>query len=222
MVQSDRHNVLHSSVLVLNRSYVALRVVSVRRAIVMLFRDAAEVIQLENGGYANYDFASWCEWSAFRDEAGNGELSGNGDGSGQAPDWLRTVRHRVLAPRVIRLLHFDQLPRLSVRLNRKSLFARDENRCQYCGREFSVSQLSFDHVTPRSRGGRTIWENVVTCCLACNSKKGDRTPREAGMDLWQRPRRPKCDPVLRLKLGNPRYQLWQPFLAANRGGIEIG
>ncbi len=222
MVERDRQNVLHSSVLVLNRSYVALRVVTVRRALMMLFREAAEVIQLENGGYANYDFATWCQWSAFRDEPGNGDVSGNGDDSGEACDWLRTVRQRILIPRVIRLLDFDHLPRRSVRLNRKSLFARDENRCQYCGRGFPVSQLSFDHVTPRSRGGRTIWENVVTCCFACNSKKGDQTPQEAGMRLEQRPRRPKCDPVLRLKLDNPRYRLWQPFLASNRGGVEVG
>jgi 5-methylcytosine-specific restriction endonuclease McrA len=215
MVEAETKGVLLSSVLVLNRSYVAVRVVNVRRAFVMLFRDAAEVIHLEDGSYANYDFAAWCEWSAF------GWQSGNGDAAHERNEWVRTVRLQIQVPRVIRLLRFDQLPRQSVRLNRKNVFARDGNRCQYCGQDFPASQLSFDHVTPRSRGGKTDWENVVTCCLDCNSKKGDRTPQEAGMELHQRPHRPTHHPMLKLKLGNPRYHIWQPFLHHNSCAVDV-
>ena len=215
MVEPDSNGVLHSSVLVLNRSYVAVRVVNVRRAFVMLFRDVAEVIHLEDGTYANYDFSGWCEWSMF------GRASGNGDAASERSEWVRTVRLQIRVPRVIRLLRFDQLPRQSVRLNRRNVFARDGNRCQYCGRDFPAALLSFDHVTPRSRGGKTEWENVVTCCLDCNCRKGDRTPQEAGMELRHRPHRPTHHPMLKLKLGNPRYHIWQPFLHANSGAIDM-
>lgn len=210
---SDGSSVLSSSVLVLNRMYVAVRVVNVRRAFVMLYRESAEVIHVENGNYANYDFQTWCELSQCWCEE-SPLLDGPDHG-----DWVRAVRFRIQAPRIIRLLRFDQTPRQTVRLNRKTLFARDSHRCQYCGHAYPVSQLSFDHVTPRSRGGRTCWENVVTCCLDCNSRKGDRTPQEAGMRLQVQPAKPKHNPVLKITLGNPRYQVWQPFL--NQAGHTI-
>jgi 5-methylcytosine-specific restriction endonuclease McrA len=198
---------------VLNRSYVAVRVVSVRRAFVMLFRDAAEVIHVEDGAYANYDFQSWCELSQLWTR----EIAA----CHSHADWVRAVNFSILAPRIIRLLLFDQVPRQSVRLNRRTLFARDGNRCQYCGDSYPNSQLSLDHVTPRSRGGDTCWENVVTCCLTCNSRKGDRTPQEAGMSLRIRPTRPKHNPMLKIKLGNPRYHIWRPFLSQAGCTIEV-
>jgi len=212
---SDGSSVLGSSVLVLNRMYVAVRVVNVRRAFVMLYRESAEVIHVENGGYANYDFQTWCELSQCWCEESS-LLDGRDHG-----DWVRAVRYRIQAPRIIRLLRFDQTPRQTIRLNRKTLFARDSNRCQYCGKAYPLSQLSFDHVTPRSRGGATCWENVVTCCLNCNVRKGDRTPQEAGMRLQVRPAKPKHNPMLRIKLGNPRYQVWQPFLSQAAHAIDV-
>lgn len=215
MQHADGNTGLGSSVLVLNRSYVAVRVVSVRRAFIMLFREVAEVIHIEDGTYANYDFSSWCELSAFWSDDMHIDASVNGT------EWVRTVTLRIQVPRVIRLLRFDQPPRHSVRLNRKNLFARDGNRCQYCGRDLPNSQLSFDHVTPRSRGGQTDWGNVVTCCLKCNAKKGDRTPHEAGMMLKKRPTRPQHNPMLKVKLGNPKYRVWQPFLGQTSYAIEV-
>jgi 5-methylcytosine-specific restriction endonuclease McrA len=212
---ADGNGILHTSVLVLNRCYLALRVVSVRRAFVMLCRDAAEVIHIQDGVYANYDFTTWCELSAFWSDFFQEQ-----DADGQA-DWIRTVRFRVQVPRVIRLLGYDQVPRQAVRLNRRSLFARDGHRCQYCGQDFPSSQLSFDHVTPRSRGGDTEWENVVTCCLTCNSKKGDRTPVEAGMQLRRRPTRPVQNPILRVQMGHPRYRVWLPFLGGSSHAVDV-
>jgi 5-methylcytosine-specific restriction endonuclease McrA len=214
MQTANGSSILGSSVLVLNRSYVAVRVVSVRRAFVMLFRDAAEVIHVEDGAYANYDFRAWCELSQFWTREASAIAVSHAD-------WVRAVNFSVLAPRIIRLLLFDQVPRQSVRLNRRTLFARDGHRCQYCGDAYPHSQLSCDHVTPKSRGGETCWENVVTCCLTCNSRKGDRTPQEAGMNLRVRPARPKHNPMLKVKLVNPRYHIWQPFLSQAGGTIEV-
>jgi 5-methylcytosine-specific restriction endonuclease McrA len=195
------HDPLGASVLVLNRVYLAVHVVSVRRAFSLLCRDLAEVVHIEDGQYANYDFASWREVS---------ELRANFKEPDQ--DWIRSVNFEIQVPRVIRLLVYDRLPKQTVRFNRRNIFARDGNRCQYCGRRFPTSELSLDHVVPRSRGGDTTWENIVCSCVKCNVRKGGRTPVEANMRLVRAPYRPKRSPLLTIKLGNPKYESWKSFL----------
>jgi 5-methylcytosine-specific restriction endonuclease McrA len=192
---------LSSSVLVLNRLYMAIHVVTVRRAFVLLCRDLAEVIHLEDGQFANYDFDTWREVSELK-------------ASFKEPheDWIRAVNFEIQVPRVIRLLGFDRVPKQSVRFNRRNIFARDGNRCQYCGKRFPTSELSLDHVVPRSRNGDTSWENIVCCCVKCNVRKGGRTPQEARMTLVKQPVKPKRSPLLSIKLGNPKYQSWKTFL----------
>ena len=95
---------------------------------------------------------------------------------------IRSVSFSIKLPSVIRLLryitirkHFDRVP-----FSRANIYARDGHRCQYCGREHPVSELTFDHVVPVSQGGRKNWENIVTCCVTCNRRKGGRTPRPGG------------------------------------------
>ncbi len=194
-------NPLSASVLVLNRFYMAVHVVNVRRAMCLLFRELAEVIHIEEGQYANYDFQSWREISALR--AAFNEPH---------DDWITTINFKLCVPRVIRLLAFDRVPKTTLRFNRRNLFARDGNRCQYCGKGFPTSELSLDHVVPRSRGGQTSWENIVCACVACNVKKGGRTPQEARMKLVRPPVKPKRSPLLAMKLGNPKYESWKTFL----------
>jgi len=94
--------------------------------------------------------------------------------------------HRV--PSVIRLLAYRHIPQQSRALSRKNILLRDRNTCQFCGAIFPSSELTLDHVMPRSRGGRSSWENLVACCYRCNNRKGDRTPEEAGLKLARRPR----------------------------------
>lgn len=201
MMQFAIHDPLASSVLVLNRLYMAIHVINVRRAFSLLAKDLAEVIHIEDGQYANYNFESWREISEMR-------------ASFKEPhdDWVRSVNFEIQAPRVIRLFSYDRLPRQTVRFNRRNLFARDGNRCQYCGKRFPTSELSIDHVVPRSRGGDTTWENVVCSCVRCNVRKGGRTPDEAQMRLVKAPVKPKRSPLVMLKLGNPKYESWKMFL----------
>ena len=122
------------------------------------------------------------------------------------------MNFEIQVPRVIRLLCYDRLPKQSLHLNRRNVLARDGHLCQYCGRHFPIHQLSLDHVIPRSRGGMSTWENVVCACLACNVRKGGRTPHEAKMKLVRRPSKPKRNPLLVLKLDNPKYQSWRTWL----------
>ncbi|MCS6953305.1 MAG: HNH endonuclease [Bryobacteraceae bacterium] len=91
-------------------------------------------------------------------------------------------------PSVIRLLEYRRIPHQTRPLSRKNILMRDRYTCQYCGRTLPSSELTLDHVIPRSRGGETAWENLVTCCHDCNNRKGNRTPEEAGMKLTRLPR----------------------------------
>ena len=96
-------------------------------------------------------------------------------------------------PRVIKLNYDVAVPykELPFPYNRENVFVRDDYTCQYCGRKFPASELTLDHVFPKSRLGPDIWENIVTCCKECNQYKADRTPKEAGMKLLRRPFRPE-------------------------------
>jgi 5-methylcytosine-specific restriction endonuclease McrA len=201
MISAGPERALSASVLVLNRFYLAVHVVNVRRAFGLLYRDLAEVIHVEEGQYLNFDFAAWVETSAQRAGAKRPH-----------EDWIRSVHFEIQLPRVIRLLHYDRTPRQTLRFSRRNLFARDEHRCQYCGEAVPYSLLSLDHVVPRSRGGATTWENVVTSCKPCNTLKGGRTPAEARMKLIRKPVKPKQSPLLAMKLSNPKYEAWKVFL----------
>ncbi|HVS39437.1 MAG TPA: HNH endonuclease [Gemmataceae bacterium] len=205
------NSALDASVLVLNKLFMAVHIISVRRAFCLLFKELAEVVSLEDGQFATYDFASWREVSEFR--ARNFRQEDD--------DWVRTVHSEIQAPRVIRLIGFDRMPRQTVKFNRRNIFARDNNQCQYCGKKFPTSELSLDHVAPRSQGGVSSWENIVCACVACNVKKGGRTPKEAHMHLIRKPEKPKRSPMLNLKMTNSKYQSWKTFLDNAYWSVEL-
>ena len=201
---------LDASVLVLNKLYMAVHIISVRRAFCLLFKDLAEVVTVDEGRYLSYDFESWREVSEARS-----------DFRGPDEDYIRTVNFEIQVPRVIRLLTYDRYPKQKVKFNRRNIFARDGNRCQYCGKRFPTSELSLDHVMPRSRGGRATWENIVCACLKCNVRKGGRTPTEARMALIKEPIIPKTSPSLCLKLTNRKYTSWKAFLDNAYWSVEL-
>ncbi|MHC4148481.1 MAG: HNH endonuclease [Planctomycetota bacterium] len=210
MIAGEYRSGLDCNVLVLNRHYMAIRVVGARRAFSLLFRELAEVVSLEEGKYFNYDFESWCEVSEFRR---NFEPDGH--------DWVSTVNFQIAVPRIIRLLFYDRLPRNEVKFNRRNIFARDKNRCQYCGKRYPTSELSLDHVIPRTMGGKSMWGNMVCACTGCNVKKGGRTPKEAGLSLIQKPVKPKRNPLLHVHLGHQRYRSWKQFLDHAYWSVEL-
>jgi len=202
---------LDASVLVLNRLFMAVHIVSVRRAFCLLCKDLAEVVSLEDGQYATYDFSTWREVSEYRAKFFREEDD----------DWLRTVNCEIQVPRVIRLMGYEKLPKQTVKFNRRNIFARDNNQCQYCGKRFSISELSLDHVVPRSQAGASTWENIVCACLSCNVRKGGRTPRQAHMTLIRKPEKPKRSPMLNLKLSHRKYQSWRTFLDNAYWSVEL-
>ena len=161
--------------LVLNATYEPLSVVSIKRAVVLLLKEKAELLEAAE----------------------------------------TTLRARGLAmpvPLVIRMVYYVRIPRaMALPLSRRSIMARDQYTCQYCGATPLRADLTLDHVLPRSRGGRTEWENVVVACRVCNQKKGSRTPREAQMSLARPPRRPRYV-ALALLGENHQREAWSKYL----------
>ena len=133
----------------------------------------------------------------------------------------RTVRLRLAVPKVIRLFGYDRLPQQDVKLNRRNIFARDRNMCQYCGKHHSTSELSLDHIQPRSQGGQSSWTNLVCCCVRCNARKGGRTPVQASMHLVRPPVKPKRNPIIALRLGSDKYASWRAFLDNAYWSVEL-
>jgi len=190
-------------ILALNRNYQAIHVVSVRRAFCLLYKDLAEVIHVEQGQFANYDFSTWQEASELKSMLGE---------QGADEDWIHAVHFEIQIPRIIRLIKYDRVPRNTVKFNRRNIFLRDEHCCQYCGNHYPSQKLSLDHVFPRSRGGPTNWENIVCACVDCNVRKGGRTPIEARMLLLREPTKPARSPLLVRQLADARYDSWRTFL----------
>jgi 5-methylcytosine-specific restriction endonuclease McrA len=164
-----------SAVLVLNATYEPLNIVTVRRAIVLLLKEKAEVV-----------------------EAADAEI--------------RSQNLALNVPLVIRLVYYVRVPsRFPLPVTRRTVFARDGYTCQYCGFQAPKASLTLDHVLPRSRGGNSDWENVVTACIPCNQRKGQRTPPEAGMRLIAAPQRPHYAAIVLIGKARP-HEAWQKYI----------
>lgn len=161
-------------VLVLNASYEPLQLVSVRRAVILLLQEKAEVVEA-------------------------------------ARQQLRARALSLDVPLVIRLVRYIRIPRrLKLPCSRRGVFARDRETCQYCGAQPGRAHLTMDHVVPRSQGGGTTWDNVVTACRDCNHRKGGRTPDQANMKLAVVPRQPQY--VAFALLGElERHDVWRKY-----------
>lgn len=161
--------------LVLNATYEPINVCTVRRAVVLLIKDKAEMIE--------------------------------------RADWqLHSESTTLSRPMVIRLVSYVRIPRHSHRrkITRRAVFARDDWTCQYCG---SRSNLTVDHVIPRSKGGSSDWENIVASCAPCNRRKGNLLLRNSGMRLNRVPRTP--NPNVFIQVASPTIPAaWQAYLAA--------
>ena len=157
------YTALDASVLVLNKLFMAVHVISVRRAFCLLAKELAEVVTLEEGQYMTYDFGSWAEVSEYRAKNFRQEDD----------DWVRTPTTEIQAPRVIRLLTYDKVPRQTVKFNRRNIFARDHNQCQYCGKKFpTVGAEPRPHRATEPGRPSTTWENIVCACVEVQRPQG--------------------------------------------------
>lgn len=126
---------------------------------------------------------------------------------------VRSVTHSYKLPAVIRLLKYDRWKRGRVKLTRESLFQRDQYTCQYCHQSLPSAKLTFDHVIPKSQGGRTTWENIVTACLPCNLRKGNRYIEQIGIKLQKIPKEPDWFTFLAISLRSANdHPSWHVYL----------
>jgi 5-methylcytosine-specific restriction endonuclease McrA len=131
---------------------------------------------------------------------------------------VRAVSFSLKLPSVIRLLRYVRIKKRFeyVPFSRANIYARDGYSCQYCAHKFPTQELTFDHVVPVSQGGRKDWDNIVTCCVSCNRRKGGRTPEEARMRLVKPPRRPDSAPAIRITIGlRHAPDSWRDYLYWN-------
>ena len=186
-------SVLSHPALVLNRSWTAIATTPVRNALGLIFTGSAKAIQPDT--YETHDFESWAELAVPPDEP-----------------CVRTVKLEIKVPEVIVLTRYKGMPRQRLVFTRRNLFKRDNFTCQYCGERPGTSELTIDHILPRSRGGMSSWDNCVLACVACNHRKADRTPMEIGWALLKKPIEPTWAPTFEAPIGRVRVS-WEKFIS---------
>ncbi|MGE9266837.1 MAG: HNH endonuclease [Verrucomicrobiales bacterium] len=196
---------LEHPVLVLNRLWQPIHTCSVRRAIKLLCLGHAQVLQTEGEArYQTHDISSWIDHSAK--EIG-GEL-------------VHSVSLALRIPKIIILSLYDRFPRKEVTFSRANVFIRDKFTCQYCAQTFPEKDLNLDHVVPRARGGKMNWENIVTSCIKCNTRKGHKLPSEAKMHPLKTPQKPRWRPHFGLK-NTRKESSWQAFINPDPRKVQI-
>ncbi len=195
-------NALNHSVLVLNRHWTAVHVTNANRALVLLYGDRARVV---TDDYATHDFDSWRDLTEVMDQVQK----------------ISTPSFQIAVPEVIMLTHFNRIPPRQVKFSRRNIYLRDAHTCQYCGKVPPKEELTIDHVMPRSRGGRTTWENVVLACIKCNMKKGSKLVNEAGLKLLKEPKKPHWLACSHFHQKAPVSTLWQKFLDSAYWNVQL-
>jgi 5-methylcytosine-specific restriction endonuclease McrA len=129
---------------------------------------------------------------------------------------IRSVTFTIKMPAVVRLLQRVRGKKQAVKFSRINVATRDNMTCQYCSDKLPLSKLTYDHVVPRSQGGKTLWENIVMACYGCNEKKADRTPAQAKMPLKKVPVKPAFLPVISMRFETGSCpDLWRSWIYWN-------
>lgn len=192
---------LNRPTLVLNRGWHPVGVTPVSRSLVMLWNGVAQAVD-----HRDYQTFTWADWAELEPLPGEPFIQG--------------VRVRLRIPEVIVLTHYDRIPTYTVPFSRRNLYKRDHYTCQYCGATPGGKELTIDHVIPRSRGGKSTWENCVLACVSCNHRKADRTVAEAGLTLAHKPHRPRWQP--RYATRDVPLSSWSKFLSEAYWNVTLG
>jgi len=189
--------VLEEQVLVLNKRWLPLRTVTVQEAIGLVAKGSAFILEPET--YAQHHLVSWNDVSRAKAALGAGAV-------------IRSSYLTLVPPEVIILSKYEKQGASNVIFSRRNLFKRDRYTCQYCGVQPGPDSLTMDHLIPRSKGGKSVWDNVVLACVECNKRKADKTPEQAGMKLRKVPKKPSWKTLMQV---NPRLhrESWETFLS---------
>lgn len=161
--------------LVLNRNFVAVHIAGRQKIMSLIY--TGEAVALDEN-LTQYNFKDWVELSAMMADS-------------HPSGFVNTVTMKIAVPEIVRLMKYDRMPKRDVKLTRNNLYQQYKKKCCYCAKHVSSFEATWDHVTPRSKGGVTSWTNLVLSCKSCNARKADKTPEEAGMKLLVQPSRPE-------------------------------
>ena len=143
-----------------------------------------------------YGFEDWLVFSEMEDDY----------------PFVYTVSSRIAVPEIITLKRYNKLPQREVKYSRQTIFQRDNYTCAYCGGDFQRSDLTIDHIDPKSKGGRSSWKNTISSCRKCNARKADKTLKQANMALLFKPKKPKwISPLAHIRRDHP-CKSWKPYL----------
>jgi 5-methylcytosine-specific restriction endonuclease McrA len=185
-----------ATVLVLNRNWQAINIRTPADAFCQMATNVATALEIESEEIIRP--VIWDEWIALPIRSQDNAV--------------HTVRGSIRVPTVIVLANFAKVPKTRPKLSTRSIRERDGNRCQYTGKVLKMEEGSIDHVLPRSRGGKTAWENCVWASKDVNGKKGNRLPDEAGLRLLTLPKAPPTVPVTFSIRNYHGIRDWEPFL----------
>lgn len=200
--------VLDRPALVLNKRWQPIQVTSVKEALGLVCKGSAKIIEPET--FQAHDIMSWADVSASKEKF-EGHV-------------IRSAKLSLVAPEVIVLQKYEDIGQRSVVFSRRNIFKRDKYTCQYCGHQFRSEQamrdLTIDHVMPKSRGGKSSWENCVLACIDCNKVKADRTPDEAGLRLRKVPKKPSWSALSCITPGK-RLKSWESFISEAYWQVQL-
>ena len=182
--------ILKERVLVLNKSWAVISTITVKGAMILLFRDKASVVCPHT--YAIFGIDEWMKRSKDKEEG------------------IKTSSGYIAKPEVVIIKNYVREPRRKIAFTRRNLAKRDDNMCQYCLAK-NASKFTIDHVLPRSKGGETCFTNCVLACSRCNTKKSDKSLSEIGFVLNKKPITPDWSPYL--ELDSSRIpEVWRKFV----------
>jgi 5-methylcytosine-specific restriction endonuclease McrA len=186
--------VLTAPVLQLNKNWVPIEVITVAQAMEKIFTGRARAIEVDN--FNLHNFESWSQLAALKNQPG-----------------IRTATLYLRVPEVVVLTNYGETPDKHLAFSRSNIYKRDRNTCQYCGVRPGTSELTIDHIIPRSRGGKSTWLNCVLACITCNRKKADRTLAESGLRLRHQPIKPEWSPRIVLARVRNIPVSWERFVS---------
>ena len=208
-------NVLNRPTLVLNKQWFPITIWSAKRAFTKISKGVADIISVDDlpdkarKSINMYTWDEWVENSFYNSDTLPREncVQCGGD-------------FRIRWPEVVVLKEYEGIPNTPVKLTRRNLLIRDKFHCQYTGKKVTMASATIDHIVPQSKGGKTVWTNVVIATLEVNMEKADRTPEEAGLTLLSKPRRPKWNPMF-ARFVSEMPESWNQFINTDQWN-EVG
>lgn len=186
--------VINNEVLVLNSSWTAIRIRTVKEALKLVFAERALILDRDKESQA-WETFTWEKWITLP--------------VGKNEKFIQSAKMEVRCPEVIILTRYHKVPQMT-RITKKKIYMRDQCVCQYTGKKLKPHELNIDHVIPRSLGGKFSWDNCVCCSKEVNTKKGNRTPDQAGLKLLKKPTRPNAPILVDKRRKYP--ESWEPFI----------